>query len=148
MIMKEFFEDIFKYHHHFNQKLADLFMEHRAKISQRTIPLFSHVLNAHQIWNSRILGVTSFGVHQLHKLEDFKTIDESNFGDTLKILSAFDLNKQVRYKTSKGDEFQNSIQEILFHTANHSTHHKGQLISDLRQSGIEPIVTDYIFYKR
>jgi uncharacterized damage-inducible protein DinB len=45
-------------------------------------------------------------------------------------------------------EYINSIQQILFHVANHFSHHKGQIISDLRQSGIDPIVIDYIFYKR
>lgn len=40
------------------------------------------------------------------------------------------------------------IQQILFHIANHFTHHRGQIISDLRQNGIEPRISDYIFYKR
>lgn len=146
--MIEFFKDIFGYHNHFNQRLADLFIANRDTISERTIPLFSHTLNAHQIWNSRIIGGTSFAVHQVHRLEDFKQIDENNYINTLKILSDFDLGSIIKYRTSKGDEFQNSIQEILFHVANHFTHHKGQLISDLRQCGIEPIITDYIFYKR
>ena len=146
--MKDFFEDIFEYHYHFNQKLADLLISQSGRISERTIPLFSHVINAHQIWNSRILGTKSQGVHDVHSLEKCKDLDYFNYKDTLKVLSEFDLQHKVAYENSKGHKFENSVQEILFHVSNHFTHHKGQVISDLRQNGIDPIVTDYIFYKR
>ena len=146
--MIEFFKDIFEYHNHFNQKLADLLIVNSNKITERTIPLFSHSINAHQIWNSRILETKSLAVHQIHTLEKCKELDDQNYNDSLDILSDFDLSKKISYKISGGIEFENSIQQILFHIANHFTHHRGQIISDLRQSGIEPIITDYIFYKR
>ena len=146
--MKEFFEDIFAYHHYFNQKLADIFIENYGKLSDRTIPLFSHTINAHQIWNSRILIKSSLGVHQLHTLDACKNFDDSNYSDTLSILAEYDLSQRVNYVNSKGGAYEHSIQEILFHICNHFTHHKGQLISDLRLSGIEPPITDYIFYKK
>ena len=146
--MIEFFKDIFEYHNHFNQKLADLLIANRNKLTERTIPLFSHSINAHQIWNSRILETKSLAVHQIHTLEKCKELDDQNYNDSLDILSDFDLSKKISYKISGGIEFENSIQQILFHIANHFTHHRGQIISDLRQNGIEPIITDYIFYKR
>ncbi|MEP2669415.1 MAG: DinB family protein [Cyclobacteriaceae bacterium] len=146
--MKEFFADVFEYHHHFNQKVADLLMENKDNISERTVPLFSHCMNAHQIWNSRIMGTASYAVHQIHTLPQCKAIDRDNYANTLKILNELELDKTIEYKTSKGDAFSNTLSEIFFHISNHSTHHKGQIISDLRQSGIEPPVTDYIFYKR
>ncbi|MEZ4777303.1 MAG: DinB family protein [Bacteroidia bacterium] len=146
--MKAFFKDIFEYHNHFNQKLVELLMENSDRISERTIPLFSHVINAHQIWNSRILKTASLGVRDVHPLEKIGELDAGNLVDTLTILSDFDLGAHLKYRTSQGGEFENSIQEILFHVVNHTTHHRGQIISDLRQKGIEPIVTDYIFYKR
>ncbi|MBK6266074.1 damage-inducible protein DinB [Marivirga sp. S37H4] len=146
--MKEFFVDIFEYHHHFNQKLADLLIENVSQLSDRTIPLFSHSINAHQIWNSRIINSKPLGVHQVHTLEKCKILDKANFEETLKILSEQDLQKNINYQNSKGEKFEKSMQHILFHIANHFSHHRGQIISDLRQNGIEPIVTDYIFYKR
>ncbi|GAB2769896.1 DinB family protein [Salinimicrobium soli] len=146
--MKDFFIDIFTYHHHFNQELLKIFQRNQDRLSTRTIPLFSHVLNAHQIWNSRILNTKTLQVQEVHSLDDCKLLDDENFELTLKILDEFDLMNRIQYRNSKGDKFENSVQEILFHIANHSTHHKGQLISDLRQQEIEPPVTDYIFYKR
>lgn len=143
----EFFKDIFEYHNHFNQKLADQLIEHSGRISERTTPLFSHMINAHQIWNSRILKLKPFSVHEVRSLQENKDCDVENYRNTLKILDEFDLTKMMKYQTSKGDEFSNSIQQVLFHVVNHHTHHRGQIISDLRQSGIQPIVTDYILYK-
>ena len=146
--MRDLFEDIFEYHHHINQKLADQLLENESRISERSIPLFSHIINAHQVWNARILGTKSVGVNDVRSLEENKKLDTANFQDTMKILASFDLNQVIAYRTSRGDEYKNSIRDILYHAANHHTHHRGQIISDLRQSGIAPIVTDYIFYKR
>ena len=118
------------------------------KLPERTIPLFCHSINAQQIWNARITAEKEFGVLQLHSLDECKQIDHENYKNVLKILNERALDEIVIYRNSKGAEFKNSIQQILFHVANHFSHHKGQIISDLRQSGITPIITDYIFYKR
>lgn len=146
--MIEFFKDVFKYHNHFNLLLADQLIENSGKISKRTIPLFSHMINAHQIWNSRLLKSKSFGVNDVRTLEENKVQDVSNYETTLQILTQFDLNQIISYRTTRGDEFSNSVQQMLFQVVNHHTHHRGQIISDLRQNGIPPIMTDYIFYKR
>ncbi|MBL7849063.1 MAG: damage-inducible protein DinB [Cyclobacteriaceae bacterium] len=146
--MVALFRDIFAYHHHFNQKLIDELKKHEAVLPARTIPLFAHVINAHQIWNARILGLAEFGVQQLHQLADMAQLDETNYLATQKILDSVDLEKTITYKTSKGQPYTNLVRDILFHAANHTTHHRGQIISDFRQSGIQPLVTDYIFYKR
>lgn len=146
--MKELFHDIFGYHHHFNQKLMDLLMLNVDRLTERTIPLMSHIVNAHQIWTGRILKEPTLGVHDLHTLEECKRIDDENFDKTVKILSGYNLGEVMVFRTKNGAEFSKAIRDILFHAANHTTHHRGQIISDLRQQGIEPIATDYIFYTR
>lgn len=146
--MKEFFIDIFKYHHVFNQKFVDQLQTHIQKIPDDSYALFCHVLNAHQVWNSRILQLSPFGVQQIHHLEDCKAIDDNNFVNTLNILNTVDLKSEITYKNSKGEKFTNLVQDILFHVNNHSTHHKAQLASQFRSLGITPLTTDFIFYKR
>ncbi|MGB7785264.1 MAG: DinB family protein [Salinimicrobium sp.] len=146
--MKAFFKDVLEYHHYFNQLLADVFTKNKERISPRTIPLFSHVINAQQIWNARITGSEEPGVHEVHSLKKCKNLDAINFKDSIEILESFDLDQKIKYLNSKRFEYENTVSEIFFHISNHSTHHKGQLISDLRSCGIEPPVTDYIFYKR
>ena len=146
--MKEFFRDIFEYHHHFNQKLIVQILENENAISKKVIPLLSHTINAHQIWNARITESEELDVNQIHTLNECAAIDTQNFEDTLGILNTRELSETVSYTNSKGTAFKNTVQQILFHISNHFSHHKGQIIFDLRQSGIAPLVTDYIFYKR
>ncbi len=146
--MKEFFRDIFEYHHHFNQKLIVQILENENGISKKVIPLLSHSINAHQIWNARITESEELDVNQIHTLNECAAIDAQNFEDTLGILNTRELSETVSYTNSKGAAFKNTVQQILFHISNHFSHHKGQIIFDLRQSGIPPLVTDYIFYKR
>ena len=146
--MKSFFEDIFGYHHHFNQKLGKQIESHLERVPERILFLFSHLVLAHQIWNSRILGMEALKLHQTLSLDKCLELDAVNLHDTLQILSEYELALAVVYNNTSGKGFSNSIQDILFHVANHYTHHKGQIVAALRESGIEPIVTDYIFYKR
>ena len=146
--LKPFFQEIFEYHHHFNQKLITEIKAHLSHLPERTLPLFCHTLNAHQIWNARIQNQTPVGVNDVHSIDSCIALDSNNYYDTIKIINNEDMERLVVYKNSKGQQFVNKVQDILFHVANHSTHHKGQIISDFRKEGIDPIVTDYIFYKR
>ncbi len=146
--MKEFFRDIFEYHHHFNRELIKQLKQFEDQLSDRTIPLLSHNVNAHQIWNSRILGGESLGVNEVHDLYKCSEQDRNNYDTTSKIIDDLELDLEIEYGNSAGNTFKNSIRDILFHVANHTTHHRGQIISDLRMKGIAPIKTDYIFYKR
>lgn len=147
--MKAFFKELFEYSHHFNQKWTDIFAENPNEIPERSIKLFSHILNAHHVWNSRIeQQPTTFGVWAIHDLSNLKGIDRTNYEHSLQILGKSDLNEIISYKTSRGEPFKNSVRDILFHVINHSTHHRGQIAADFRQNGLEPLVTDYIFYKR
>jgi len=146
--MKTFFTDIFSYHHHINQKIAVQLIEVEGSLPERTISLFSHSINAQQIWNARITNTQPLGVHQVHTLEECKRIDKANYTNTINILQNRYLDETIVYSNSKGNQFNNSIQEIFFHVANHFSHHRGQIISDIRQSGFEPIKTDYIFFQK
>jgi len=147
--MKDFFIELFEYSHFNNQKWTEIFTTCSANLSEKTIKLHSHILNAHHIWNSRIESTKiSFGVWDIHSLEDFKTIDKMNFERTLIILNAYDLHSTIQYKNTKGHVFNNSVQDILFHIVNHSTYHRGQIAMEFRLTGQEPLPTDYILYKR
>lgn len=147
--MKHFFKELFEYNHHFNHKLFDAFIVNQDKTSEKAVKLYNHVLNAHQIWNNRIdPKQATFGVWELHPIQDLKDIDKTNFEQTLQILDRFDLNERINYSNSKGQTFNNSVRDLFFHVINHSTYHRGQIATEFKQYGLEPLVTDYIFYKR
>ncbi len=147
--MKAFFKEIFEYHHNYNLKFIDQLAAHAESITERSIPLMSHNLNAHLIWNRRILENPDFSdLKEVYTLEECLEIQNVNHEKTLTILDSKDLNVMINYSNSKGQHFEHSIRDILFHVANHTTHHRGQIISDLRSKDIAPHVSDYIYFKR
>ncbi|WP_379963504.1 DinB family protein [Epilithonimonas sp. UC225_85] len=146
--MKEHFQDILQYNQHFNQLLIQNYLENKLIWSEKSKNLLNHILNAHQIWNARILNQNKFEVWQMNADDLLLKINSENFINSSNILSERELTEIIDYKNSKGDKFQNSIQEIFFHYINHSTYHRGQIAMLMKQAGLEPINTDYIFYKR
>ena len=147
--MKTFFTELFEYNFQMNDQLIERAMEHESKITERFQKLFSHILNAHEIWNARILKEPSkFGVFQIHHLKEWKTINQVNLETSLSIINKYNLEAKVNYSNTKGKAFESSVRDILFHIINHSTYHRGQIATDFRGNEIEPIISDYIFYKR
>ena len=56
---------------------------------------------------------------------------------------------KIKYKTLKGEEFENTAEELLMHLVNHGSYHRGQLITILRQLGVTRLAsTDLIHYLR
>ncbi len=147
--MKPFFKELFEYGHYFNQQLAEVFAENPGKTSEKSVKLYSHILNAHHIWNHRIdARQPVFGVWEEHPIHHFKTIDDANHAYTLSILDRLELTDSIDYSNTSGQAFANNVQDILFHVVNHSTYHRGQIAIEFRKCGLEPLMTDYIFYKR
>nr|WP_026999575.1 hypothetical protein [Eisenibacter elegans] len=85
--MQLFFEDLFAYNHYCNQQLVLLFETQITPIAEKALKLFSHTLNAHQIWNHRVAGSQApFGVWQRHEIKDLKATDLANYQDTQQLL--------------------------------------------------------------
>lgn len=147
--MKQFFKGLFEYSHHYNQKLGNVFIEYPQKTSEKAIKLYNHILNAQQIWNNRIEGEqTTFGIWEIHPIEDCKNIDKINHEHSILILEKFDLSHSINYATFQKQPFSNKLQDIFFHVINHSTYHRAQIATEFKQNGLDPLLTDYIFYKR
>ncbi len=144
--MKDFYKDLFEYNRHCNLLLSESFKTHRNRASLKSIQLFSHILDAHEIWNARIEGRTSlFTVWQEHSVERFETIIHENERNTNEIIDRVDLLSSVHYANNK---IEKKVADILFHIINHSTYHRAQIATEFRQCGIEPIPTDYIHFRK
>lgn len=146
--MKTFFKELFQYNNHFNQKIISVLTENPGKASERSIKLLSHILNVHQVWNYKFQpGQLPYGPWEVHQIGDLSGIDKKNLEDSILLLDKFELDQPVQYSTSKGQVFTNNARDILFQVINHSTYHRGQIATEFRQSGLEPLLTDYIYYK-
>jgi uncharacterized damage-inducible protein DinB len=95
-------------------------------------------------------GLTDFKSRFLSQSQKF--IDYVNETDDKKLLSDFD------YKSTEGKPYRNKIWQSVQHCMNHSTFHRGQLITMLRnaleqsgnpaQTGADLSSTDYITFIR
>ncbi|MEJ1221643.1 DinB family protein [Sediminicola sp. 1XM1-17] len=119
-------------------------------VPQRSTELFSHILNAHHIWNHRILQKSpEYGVTQIQPLKDWGDIHYENQRSSFEIITyTEDFEVRLDYENSEGRLFTNTIKDMLFHIINHSTHHRAQISMDFRNNGIDPLTLDFIFYKR
>ncbi|MCL6266843.1 DinB family protein [Flagellimonas myxillae] len=147
--MKGFLQQLFDYNFYSNKKLIEQ-CSSMGTVPEKSVKLFSHILNAHHIWNHRIVGKPSeFAVWELHKVADWGDLHYENQRTSFEIIrNTEDFNKRIDYENSQGRTYANDLKDILFHIVNHSTHHRGQILTDFRNSGIEPEALDYIFYKR
>jgi uncharacterized damage-inducible protein DinB len=147
--MRDFFKELFEYNHHCNQQLWKILNGNLDKMPEKSVQLYCHILNAHQIWNNRINAEQPlYKVWQMQPIQDCQAIDQKNFEHSLRILDSFELNDSILYQTTKGQSFKNTIRDTLFHVINHSTYHRAQIAAQMRQAQIEPMASDYIFYKR
>ncbi|HKG91818.1 MAG TPA: DinB family protein [Gemmatimonadaceae bacterium] len=114
----------------------------------RALRLMAHIVAVEWLWLSRILGQPS-------PLPVWPELDAAECADRMgavesrwrALLAALDdeaLAREVSYVNSKGEQWTNSVRDILLHTVMHSVYHRGQLASDVRASGSEPAYTDYI----
>lgn len=148
--MKDYFKELLEYSHYYNLEIirkmndGDLhFM-----IPERAIQLLSHTLNAQKIWNNRLEGKEDqVQVWKNLEIDDLESIENDNYQKSLSILENEELDRTVNYKNSKGESYQSSVRDIIFHVINHSTYHRGQIATEFRKQGIDPIVSDFVYYK-
>lgn len=63
-------------------------------------------------------------------------------------LSDGDLERTIQYKSIAGNQGENTAAEIVTHVVNHATLHRGQVVGMIRQLGVQPPGTDFIYYLR
>lgn len=147
--MKDFFKELLEYGTYYNRQLIDIINQNPSHISDRTMSLMSHILNAHHIWNFRIAGKKNlYAVWQNQPREHLLEIELTNFRSSEDILEVYELDQIILYANSQGQQFERSVRDILFHIINHTTYHRAQIASDLKVNGLTPLLTDYIHYKR
>lgn len=147
--MKSHFNEIFEYTKASNSTCIQLLEKHGELVPLNTLKFFSHIFNAHHVWNARIIGEKQeMGIWDIHPLENLEALNTENYEKSLSIIENFDLEQVIAYTNSHGVDLENKVKEILFHLVNHATYHRGQLMAELREAGLEAVSTDYIFYKR
>ena len=113
---------------------------------------FVHILWAEELWLERWQG-RSF-IPKLNP-EDYPTIDsikkklESIHQDQfryLKTLNSGEVDHKASYMNFMDEKWEYSLRQMIQHMIFHSTYHRGQLTTLLRQLGLKPPTTDYLIF--
>lgn len=147
--MKIAINDLLEYIQKSNHATIDLLVENKTNLPPKAIEIYSHMINAHHVWNARILGKKPFfKVWQTHSVEVFSEMNDENYLISKKILDNNELEKIISYQNNKGEAYQNTIKDIMFHIINHSSYHRGQVMLLVRNAGLGTIPTDYLLFRR
>jgi uncharacterized damage-inducible protein DinB len=128
--------------------LAEL---HREAPDADTLKLFAHVVAAEHLWLSRIdLVKPRVAVWPTLTLEEIAALERENRARVRELLNRPDDSRaqRVHYRNSAGNEFDNTVGDILTHVAMHGHYHRGQIARAMRAAGREPVYTDFIGFVR
>jgi uncharacterized damage-inducible protein DinB len=123
-----------------------------ASPSSRALQLYAHVVGAEAVWLARVAGrPADVAVWPKITLEEAASLARRNAGELDQVvaaLNAADLDREIAYRTSAGDPFRSTLEDILLHVCLHGTYHRGQIALLVRDGGDEPGPTDYIAFAR
>jgi uncharacterized damage-inducible protein DinB len=114
----------------------------------------AHVYGAQWVWLERWHGRTPTVLPSAADFPDFETVRrrfteiDRNLVDYAASLNADDIQRVIEFKTLAGTPISQPLWQMLQHVANHSTYHRGQVTTMLRQLGAKAASTDLIYYYR
>ena len=114
----------------------------------KAVRFMAHVIAAEQLWLGRIrqdgVKVPVWPTLTLEECGAQLTAIAAAWASYVAGVTPAELERKVGYVNSAGEAWANSVAAILTHVTFHSTHHRGQIASLLRDAGHQPAYTDYM----
>jgi uncharacterized damage-inducible protein DinB len=113
-----------------------------------------HIVAAEWIWVERWHGraPTTFpkaaDYPNLESVRNYSAQIDRDLIDFVSSLTLEDLQRVISFKRISGEVFAEPLWQLLQHVANHSTYHRGQVATMLRQLGTKAISTDLSLFFR
>lgn len=114
-----------------------------------------HIWDAQVIWLTRLSGESFmfFPSEFFNGSNDefIKAFNEQSekFPIFVRTQTEDELNEICNYLSTEGKQYRTSVSDVLLHSMNHSTFHRGQIVTMLRTAGFTKLdSTDYITYTR
>lgn len=118
----------------------------------QALNLLSHMLGAEHEWLSRIYGKTSthaiWPKLSLDRCASLARENHAAYSQLAREAAEGNGGREIAYRTSKGADHTNTLEDILLHVAQHGTYHRGQVALLVRASGGNALPTDYILFSR
>jgi uncharacterized damage-inducible protein DinB len=112
----------------------------------------AHMLGAQKVWLERFLGRS---LERIPGPADFPDLPSWIHGweETAAGIEAFlaaltdeQLAAEITWTTTSGDTHTRPLWQPVVHLVHHTTYHRGQVVSLLRQMGYQPPSTDLIYF--
>ena len=116
--------------------------------------IIAHIAAGESVWLERWQGSSPVG---LLPESEFETLEiatlrlrriDHDLQEFTSQLTQADLDASRGYNTTEGKAYSNVLSDMLLHVVNHSSYHRGQITTLLRQSGAVPRSTDFILFIR
>ena len=161
--MKELLEQYSAYHIWANRLLMDCILELPQDLQEKEIPssfpsfrkTLLHMLAAEWAWWKRVTSDEP----AIESVEQFtgsleglcSVLQKQSFlwNESLSKKTVAELEEMVTYKHGSGKTYTMPLYQIVLHVHNHGTYHRGQLVTMLREIGIDKIPqTDFSAWSR
>jgi len=113
-----------------------------------------HIMSAEWVWLSRLQGVSprampdTWDALPLADIERaWERLDQS-IREHIAGLDESHVDEPVSYTSTAGEPYVSTRAQIVRHVVNHSTYHRGQITTLLRQLGVSAPATDLIVFYR
>ena len=152
--------ELYDYNHWANQRVLsamtpltdDMFTRNMGNSFVSLRDTLAHILGAEWIWLERwrgrspkaLLSASDFPTLQaLQRSWAAVRLDQNQYIQTL---VPDRLNDDVSYTNTRGERYSYALWRQMLHVLNHSSYHRGQVTTLLRQMGAEPAGTDLLVY--
>lgn len=160
--MKHEMEDLFAYDRWANRRVLDACAALPDEAVRRdmdssfpsVLATLEHVLSSEWIWLERWNGRSPLAAPDAWDLstlvrirEEWARVENAQAA-FLRSLTDDGLSDPVEYRNTRGQQFTAPLGQLMRHMVNHSTYHRGQIATMLRQLGHAPPATDLVLYHR
>ena len=112
----------------------------------------AHILGAEWIWLERWQGrspkalLEAATFPRMQSLESKWEMVERDQAQFIEALTPQRLVEELAYLNQKGQRYSYPLWQQMVHVVNHSSYHRGQVTTLLRQLGAEAVSTDFLVY--
>ena len=114
----------------------------------------NHLYRSEWVWYQRTQGISPASFDDILPATELPELvfayqdvqaDWQNWANSL---IKEDLDSELSYRLLNGTPVVSKLWQVVFHVVNHSTYHRGQVTTMLRQLGKTPVALDLIHYYR
>lgn len=161
--MKELLQQLSAYHVWANRLLFAAITALPEELQRKEVPgsfpsLYKtvlHMWDAEGIWwqrlklQERIVGPASQFSGNFEEASSALLLQNKQWQHWINAAQEHQLQHVFQYQNSRKEQFKEPVFQMLLHLFNHGTYHRGQLVTILRQLGVEKIpATDFILWSR